>query len=119
MGLAPEDLLDPSNGSAAKPLLVAWLKTALQYYSSAEQYLLAIPRQCLRIRMAVLWPILIGLATLAKLAKNDRWLDPDYSIRVSRVWVYRTMALSWPSVHSNLVVSAWVSRLKRKVEAAL
>ena len=119
MGLAPEDLLDPSNGPAARPLLVAWLRTALQYYTSAEQYLLAIPRRCLRIRMAVLWPILIGLATLAKLANNDQWLDPDYSSRVSRGWVYRTMALSWPSVHSNLIVSGWISRLRGKVEAAL
>ena len=119
IGLAPEDLLDPSNGSAARPLLVAWLKTALQYYSSAEQYLLAIPRRCLRIRMAVLWPILIGLATLARLARNEQWLNPDYSSRVSRGWVYRTLALSLPSVHSNLIVSTWISRLRGKVEAAI
>ena len=49
----------------------------------------------------------------------SRWLDPDHSTRVSRWWVYRTLALSWPSVHSNLIVSAWISRLRRKVEAAL
>ncbi len=119
MGLSPEDLLDPSNGSAARPLLVAWLKAALEYYSSAEKYLLAIPRRCLRIRMAVLWPIVIGLATLASLARNEQWLDPGHSTRVSRGWVYRTMAMSWPSVHSNLIVSAWISRLRSKVEAAL
>ena len=76
MGLSPEDLLDPANGAAARPLLVAWLRTALEYYSSAEQYLLAIPRRCLRVRMAVLWPIIIGLATLARLARNERWAGP-------------------------------------------
>ena len=119
MGLSPEDLLDPANGAAARPLLVAWLRTALEYYSSAEQYLLAIPRRCLRVRMAVLWPIIIGLATLARLARNERWLDPDCSSRVSRGWVYRTLILSWPSVHSNLILGAWISRLRRQVEAAL
>ena len=119
IGVLPEELLDPANGTAVRPVLVAWLQVAMEYYASAEQYLLAIPRKCLRLRLAVLWPILIGLGTLTKLARNERWLDPTYPTRVDRRWVYRTLALSWPSVHSDRILSAWIGRLRRQVEAAL
>ena len=119
IGMAPEELLDPAKGTAARPVLVAWLQATMEYYASAEQYLLAIPRRCLRLRLAVLWPILIGLATLARLARNERWLDPACPSRVGRGWVYLSLALSWPGVHSNRILSAWIARLRRQVEAAL
>lgn len=119
IGMSPEELLDPAKGTAARPVLVAWLQVAMEYYASAEQYLLAIPRRSLRLRLAVLWPILIGLATLARLAGNERWLDPSCPSRVGRGWVYRTVALSWPAAHSNRILGAWIARLRRQVEAAI
>ena len=119
IGMTPEELLDPAKGTAARPVLVAWLQVAMEHYASAEQYLVAIPRKCLRLRLSVLWPMLIGLATLARLARNEQWLDPACPSRVGRGWVYRTLALSWPSVHSNRILSAWIARLRRQVEAAL
>ena len=119
IGMSPEELLDPAKATAARPVLVAWLQVTMEYYASAEQYLLAIPRKCLRLRLAVLWPILIGLATLSRLANNERWLDPACPSRVGRGWVYRTLASSWPSVHSDRILSAWIARLRRKVEEAL
>ena len=119
IGMSPEELLDPAQGTAARPVLVAWLRVAMEYYVSAEQYLLAIPRKSLRLRLAVLWPILIGLGTLARLAGNERWLDPVYPSRVGRGWVYRTLALSLLVVPSNRILGAWIARLRRQVEAAL
>ena len=118
IGMSPEELLDPAKGTAARPVLVAWLQVAMEYYASAEQYLLAIPRKSLRLRLAVLWPILIGLATLARLARNERWLDPACSSRVGRRWVYLTLALSWPGGYSNRILRTWIARLRRQVEAA-
>ena len=119
IGMSPADLLDPSRGAEARPVLVGWIGTALGHYAAAEEYLLAIPRRCLRLRLAVLWPILIGLATLARLARNDSWLDPACPSRVSRRWVYRTLALSWPGAYSNRALRSWIARLRRRVEAAL
>ena len=119
IGIAPEELLDPSNSATVRPVLVAWIQLAMEYYASAEQYLLAIPRSSPRLRLAVLWPILIGLATMARLANNEWWLDPSCPSRVSRRWVYRTLALSWPSVHSNRILRLWISRLRRQVTTAL
>jgi farnesyl-diphosphate farnesyltransferase len=119
VGLSPEELLDPANGVLARPVLVSWIETALEHYAAAEEYLLAIPRRCVRLRLAVLWPVLIGLATLARLARNQRWLDPAHPSRVSRRWVYRTMAISWPASPSNRLLRAWIAHLRKRVEAGL
>ena len=119
VGVAPEELLDTGAGSMARPVLVAEIERALGHYSAAEEYLLAVPRRCQRLRLAVLWPVLIGLGTLAKLARNPLWLDPTQPSRVSRRWVYRTLILSWPAVTSNLVLRRWIRRLRKGVEQGL
>ena len=119
IGLSPEELLSPSKGPEARPVLVEWAKTALEHYASAEEYLYAIPRRCLRLRLAVLWPMLFGLATLARLARNDLWLDPAQPSRVNRMWVYRTMVLSAVGAYSNGILRTWIRGWRKKVEDAL
>ena len=119
IGVVPEELLDPATGPRARPLLAGGIELALGHYAAAEEYLLAIPRRCLRLRLAALWPVIIGLATLAKLASNPRWLDPDYPTRVSRGWVYRMMAISLAAAPSNLFLRAWIGRWRKRVEAGL
>ena len=99
--------------------MVSGIETALDHFAAAEQYLLAIPRRSARLRLAVLWPVLIGLATLSLLARNEGWLDPAQACKVTRPWVYRTMALSLPSVSSDRSLRAWIGRLRRTVVAAL
>ena len=118
-GVTPEDLLDPSEGPKARLVLVSGIETALGHYRAAEEYLLAIPRRCVRLRLAALWPVLIGLETLAKLADNQDWLDPEKPSKVSRKWVYWTLLLSFPCVLSNTLLGAWIGRLRRKVGKAL
>ena len=118
-GTVARGLAGPGQRGSGAALLVAWLRTAWNTTHRRNSTCSPSPARCLRVRMAVLWPIIIGLATLARLARNERWLDPDRSSRVSRGWVYRTLILSWPSVHSNLILGAWISRLRRQVEAAL
>ncbi|MCH7713409.1 MAG: squalene/phytoene synthase family protein [Chloroflexi bacterium] len=119
IGVAPDQLLDPQTGPKARPVLLAGIETALGHYSAAEEYILAIPRRCLRLRLAALWPVLIGLGTLSRLARNQRWLDPETPSRVSRRWVYAMMALSFLAVNSNLALRAWIGRLRRNVEAGI
>ena len=118
-GVTPNDLLSPSAGARARPVLVAQLETTLEHYRAAEQYLLSIPRRCLRLRLATLWPILIGLATLAKVARNQSWLDPAQPSKVPRKWIYGMMALSLPCAFSNTISRAWISHLRGEVEKAL
>ncbi len=118
-GLAPADLLDPESASKARPVLVHNLRVALDHYQCAEEYLLALPRRCLRLRLAVAWPLLMGLATLVRVAHNPNWLAPGRPSRVSRGWVYRMMALSAICGWSNFALKRWIRQLRRQLEAAL
>ena len=118
-GLAPADLLDPANSRRARPVLARGLRVALEHFRDAETYCLAIPRRCVRLRLAVLWPALMGLATLALVARNERWLDPARPSKVSRAWVYRTMALSLLAVRSNTAIRRWFHRLRTSLESPL
>ncbi len=118
-GLTPEDLLDSDNAALARPVLTSWIRVALEHFEAAEKYLLATPRRCLRMRLAELWPILLGLATLEKLARNDAWLDPERPSRVGRRWVYGMMARSLLAAPSDALLRFWIRGLRRKVEKAL
>lgn len=115
VGVKPEDLLIVETGSRARPVLAYWLKVAMGHYSAAEEYLLAHPRRCVRLRLAVLWPILIGLATLALLARNAAWLDPKCPSKVARGWVYRVLVGSLPIGWSNGILSRWIRGWREQV----
>ena len=119
VGAQPEDLLDPAAGPVTRPVLVSWIGTALEHFDEAERYLLALPRRSVRLRLAALWPILLGIATLALLAGNHDWLDPAKPSKVKRRWVYWMMARSWPAVTSDTIIKAWVRSLRRRVEEGL
>ena len=119
LGLEPGDLLEPGNSERARRALTPWIRGALEHFDAAEAYLLATPRRCLRLRLAVLWPILLGLATLEKLAGNEEWLHPGRPSRVRRRWVYGMMLRSLAAAPSDVMLRRWIRGLRRRVERAL
>ncbi len=119
VGLTPRDLLDADNAPDARPALLRGLEIALEHFDAAEAYLMAIPGQCARLRLAVAWPLIIGLATLEALARSPNWLDPKARSRVSRAWVYRMIALSLPMVNSNAALKTWIKSQRRRVTSSL
>ena len=119
VGLTVEALLSPAAHDNARPVLRALVRRALDFYASAEDYILATPRRSARLRLAMIWPILIGLSTLDLLLRSPNWLDPDTRIRVSRPWVYGMMVRSIPCAWSNALLTAWIKRLRARVESAL
>ena len=90
------------------------MEIALGHFQAAEEYLTAIPRRSVRLRLACLWPLLLGLATLVRLAESGKWLDPKSKVKVSRGSVYRMMLLSLPAVFSNRLLHSWIARLRRR-----
>ena len=118
-GLSPEDLLDPASEERAREVLVPWMRTALEHFEAAEEYLLAIPRRSVRLRLACLWPLILGLGTLARLARSGKWLDSDSTVKVSRIWVYRMMLMSFPTVCSNRGLRRWIRGFRRQVERSI
>ncbi|KXU85009.1 farnesyl-diphosphate farnesyltransferase [Paraburkholderia monticola] len=118
-GLSARDLLQPANSMRARPLLVELLRKALDHFRAALDYTLAIPASAVRLRLACLWPILIGLDTLLLLADNDAWLDPANVSKVTRRDVYRIMASSLLLVPSNVLVRKAIDRRIARIEARL
>lgn len=119
LDLAPSDLLHPEKSEQAWPVTASLVRLALEHYGAAESYILVIPRRAVRLRLAALWPALIGLRTLEALARNPRWLDPARPAKISRGAVYRIMARSFVVAPSNTGVRGWMRGLRRKVERAL
>ncbi len=116
--LSVEQLLDKSNSELARPLLQQGIGLALQKFEAAQDYLLAIPRHCIRLRLAALWPLMIGLGTLAKLATSHHWLDVDARIKVDRHWVYKMILKSLLMVTSNTLLRGWIKTEASKSLAA-
>jgi len=118
-GLQPRDLLLPANSRRAQPMLFELVRVALDHFLEAGAYTLAIPRTAVRLRLACLWPILIGLETLQLLVDNDAWLDPDKVSKVARGKVYRIIAGSLPLVMSDRLLRHWMEGLIAGIEARL
>lgn len=118
-GLRPEDLLDASNASRVRPVLVDLIRAALDHYAQAIEYMLAFPALSIRMRLACLWPIVIGLETLLLLVDNDDWLDPAKVSKITRGKVYRVLARSIPLAPSNVLLRSWTTGLIRRIEKKL
>ena len=112
IGVTPEMLLTTDGARRALPVRDRWLRVALGHYEAATRYLLAIPRECVRLRLAVLWPIVIGLETLRLIRGGEGWLDARRPARVPRRRVYRILLLSLPAVFSNTLLRWWIARLR-------
>ncbi|WP_323120428.1 phytoene/squalene synthase family protein [Burkholderia alba] len=118
-GLAPGDLLRPDASTRARPLLVELVRMTLAHFRAGVDYTFAIPGHSVRLRLACLWPILIGLKTLVLLVSNDGWLDPARVSKVKRNDVYRIVACSLPLAASNGLLRIWIERLIADVEARI
>ena len=116
VSLTPEDLLKPGTSHAARPILLELVTKALDHYREGLRYVLALPRPMVRLRLACLWPILIGLETLFILKHNDHWLEPTKVSKLRRVDVYKLVACSIPVVVSNSLIRSWVDRLLAEIE---
>jgi farnesyl-diphosphate farnesyltransferase len=102
-GLTPTDLLEPKNEPKFRPLYNRYLSQAEAHLTAGWAYTNALPRRCVRVRLACAWPILIGMQTVAKL-RTGNVLDPEQRIKVSRPEVKR---LIWRTVVSYPWPPAW------------
>jgi farnesyl-diphosphate farnesyltransferase len=117
LGLAPPDLLDPSAIAKLRPLLGDLLALTLEHYEAGWRYTLAIPRAEWRMRLACAWPLLIGLRTLALLARAPNLLDPERPVKIRRSSVYALLARSVALVGSNRALAREGRRLREAIGA--
>jgi len=92
VGLLPEQLLDPSSAQAFRPVFRQLIQEARDHLDQGWRYTMAIPRMEVRLRLACMWPILIGIRTLQALSMTQHVLDPEMSIKIARRDVYKIVA---------------------------
>lgn len=106
-GLRPDDLMIPTQEPFLRPVYNRWLTQAEAHLKAGWEYTNALPRNCMRVRLACAWPILIGMRTIERL-KVEPVLDPDRRIKVTRAEVRNIMGRSlllyaFPSAWRNQV----------------
>jgi farnesyl-diphosphate farnesyltransferase len=67
LGLAPADLQSNAAEARLRPLYDDYLAFALGHLKAGWDYVEALPRSQVRVRLACAWPILIGIRTLERL----------------------------------------------------
>lgn len=82
-GLKPANLLQSETEPQFRPTYNSYLELASAYLAAGWDYTNALPRSCVRVRLACAWPILIGVRTLARL-RVQNVLDASQRIKVSR-----------------------------------
>jgi farnesyl-diphosphate farnesyltransferase len=112
--LAPGDLRDPRARVRARPLLDELRRQALGHVDAAFPYVMAIPRREPRLRLAALWPLWIGLATLERLAASDDPLDPAHPVKVTRAQVYRILVESSVAIAVDPLLERLHQRRRRQ-----
>jgi farnesyl-diphosphate farnesyltransferase len=117
--LSPHDLLQPEASARARTIMLELVRVALDHFRAAIDYTLALPRTAVRLRLACLWPILIGLETLELLVANRDWLDPAKASKLKRNDVYRILACSMPLAPCNMLLGLWFKRLIARIEARI
>ena len=113
--LTPEDLLgDEATRRRARPVVDDLRQMALAHVDAAWPYVMAIPRSAPRLRLACIWPLWIGLATLERIAHLDDPLRPGERVKVPRREVYGLVAASLACVAIDPLLSRrhWARRAR-------
>jgi farnesyl-diphosphate farnesyltransferase len=105
-GLNAADLLESKNEQKFRPLYARYLDACEQHLAAGWAYTNALPRNCMRVRLACAWPILIGMKTVSRL-RIENILDPQQRIKISRSDVKKMMVRSvvcypWPRAWQKL-----------------
>ena len=118
VGLEPSDLLSPAAIGRLRPVLSGLLGLTLSYYDAAWAYIQAIPRREGRLRLACLWPLLIGLRTLEMIGRADGLLDPAVVVKIPRRTVYALMLDSGALRPSNVALGRRVHAGRERARMA-
>ncbi len=90
--LTSRQLLDTASTPQFRPLYKRLIQEAREHLDHGWRYTMAIPRSQIRLRLACMWPILIGIKTLQRLSMSSQILEPQTTIKLSRGEIYRLVA---------------------------
>jgi farnesyl-diphosphate farnesyltransferase len=109
----PALLIEPNNFTTVEHIYRQWLDIAVEHLDAGWRYTLAIPANQRRLRLACVWPIWIGLKTIARLRRANP-LDTSQRVKVSRPEVYWIMLESALLVGNDAALDEVYQRLRLK-----
>ena len=116
--LDPSDLLNHSENKV-EIALSELLELATQYYIRAAIYILYIPKSCTRLRLAALWPFLIGVETLQKLSSKKNMANLTSPFKVKRKWIYLMIIKSFLFIHNDKILKSILDREIQKLSVRI
>jgi farnesyl-diphosphate farnesyltransferase len=115
LSLMPEELLLPRHLARVRPLLTVLLEDAVARHADGWNYVLAIPADQRRLRLACAWPLLIGLRTLERIQAAPNLLDPAVRVKIPRRAVYAILLRSLLAVRRDAALGRYYGRLLRRI----
>ena len=115
MHLSPHQLLDETSSEKFRPLFRKLIQEARDHLDQGWRYTMAIPRREIRLRLACMWPILIGIRTLQQLSVSRLVLNPDISIKIARSDVYRIIATTGLTGGCGIVGTAYWGYWRKRI----
>ena len=106
---------NPLDPAELQPVYSKWLDVALAHLDAGWQYTLAIPPSQKRLRLACVWPLWIGVKTIARL-RHANPLDAGSRVKVSRGEVYGIMAQSILRAGNAAALDKIYQRLRQPLE---
>jgi farnesyl-diphosphate farnesyltransferase len=117
--LEPRDLLEPGNLPRLRPVLIHLAQITLDHFESAREYVRRIPRSEIRLRLSCIWPLWIGLRTLALITRSPDFLSPHDRVRIPRPEVHRLIRVSVGVVAFHALVDGYTLSFRNEVEEAM
>lgn len=106
-GIRPEDLQDERHRGEAQRVMVTLIEKAKRHLSDALAYSTTVPRRLYGVRLFCLTSLFFAVRTLRLAERDERLLDPDHKVKITRAEVYRTVTAARLVAPSNLLVRAY------------
>lgn len=110
----PENLCDSRHMAESHRVMEQLIRKARRHLHDALRYCCALPRSQYGIRLFCLTPLFFAVRTLAVAERDQRLLDPDHKVKITRGDVYRTLSMAHVVAPSNHLVRAYYRQLVGK-----
>ncbi len=110
-GITPDELHDGRHAAAAARVMHLLIAKAKSHLLDALEYSTALPRRQYGIRLFCLTSLYFAVQTLHLAERDDRLLDPQHKVKITRPEVVRTIATSRIVAPSNAAVRWYFRRL--------
>ncbi len=110
-GIRPEELQEKRHQDSARRIMLALIRKAKLHLNDALAYTTVLPRRQYGIRLFCLTALYFAVRTLRLAESDQRLLDPEHKVKISRAQVRRTVLVARLVAPSNALVRAYFRSL--------